>query len=143
MATFESSKKVDLAKELAILTAESKKIAVINQRYDIGFRVALLLITVAATVCTVFIANYDKKPPPELSVTSAILAGIATALSAFAFSQFNFSTRHSTWQRKADTLANLRIELLYSDPDSTKFIEKMSRVMKWGDHVLPDDSEPK
>jgi RsiW-degrading membrane proteinase PrsW (M82 family) len=140
MATFTEAQKKQLAIELKELAEASQNTAIGNQRWDIGFKVALLLLTVATTICSVVIATYDQKPPESLSVAVAILAGVSTALSAFAFTQFNFAGRQQSWQKRADAFASLRLEILYSEPDTEKFLARMNVVRSWGDTTPRDET---
>lgn len=143
MATFTEQQKGPLAVELKDLAESSRKTAVYNQRWDIAFKVTLLLLTIATTACSVLITTYQQKPPESLPIAVAIMAGVSTALSAFAFTQFNFAGRQQSWQKRSDALWALRTELLYSEPDSTKFIARIEEVRSWGDNTPKDATTTK
>jgi len=124
-----------LERDLGLRIAECRRIAAYNQRWDIAFKVLLLVLTLGATVCSVFIANYTEKPPAALAIASAILAGASTALSAFAFSQFNFAARQTNWSAKANAYDALRVELLYAEPDKITFVQRMNQLLRIDDNT--------
>jgi hypothetical protein len=93
--------------------AAAERHARTNQWYDALFKIVILGIGVGIVI-TSGLAAAELYPELTrlLSATSAILGGLLTAVSAFAYEQFNFAKRQSTYATKASALKSLRDELI-------------------------------
>jgi hypothetical protein len=84
-----------------------------------------------------------KVDRPEIwSMLSAILGGISIAVSAFAFSQFNFVQRQQAQQKRADALSSLLFRLRYLDPEKELFHLQYEMVLAWNDFTSLDAQIP-
>lgn len=133
---FTEEQKKSLSDRIQRRLDEARKTAKFNQRLDISFKILLLILTIATTASSVIIASYIT-PPFWLPKLDVLLAGISTAISGFAFVQFNFGARYHIWTVKADSLEALLDELSYSNPDKAHFLQRLSAVIKIGDHSSP------
>jgi hypothetical protein len=128
MPTFTDQQKTELTQELQGEIAKAEKFVGVNRRYDIGFKIALLVLTIATTATSVLLASYETKPPKSLALSNALVAGLSTALASFAFTQFNFPKRQRGWQQRLDAFAGLKAELRYADPEREPFLERMAQI---------------
>jgi hypothetical protein len=100
----------DRKKELAELQQvrnEAKHWSDYNHKWEIGFRVLVLVMSIATAVCSGIAASDSKNPSVQLSVTSTILSAVIAIVSAFAFQLFDFSGRRERWNAKASAFSEL------------------------------------
>jgi hypothetical protein len=122
--------------------AEAENHARTNQWYDTMFKIIILCIGVGIVITSGIAAaelypNFTK----WLSATSAILGGLLTAVSAFAYEQFNFAKRQSTYATKASALKSLRDELILQ-PDARTFFTRYDQIRSWNDNNPPTQLTP-
>lgn len=118
--------------------AQSKKIAFTNQALDVTFKVGLLVIALGATIGAAYAATYQDTPAPRwLKITNTSLTGGAAALSAFAFTQFNFAQRQSNWEARAAALEAREFVLDFGTPDKNLFLLELGEILSWGDTKQP------
>jgi hypothetical protein len=98
-----------------------------NQGWDILFRVLVLVLSLATTVLSLISAN-THDAPPVLATTSAVLAGIVTLVSAFAFSTLDFATRQRGWTTKTNAWRALIDQLNFAEPDKKQFLARKGDV---------------
>jgi hypothetical protein len=128
------------AQKLSVLldkeSKEAEATARINQYYDIGFKVLVLLLGIAATFGAAVVAanRGTEKSPQWLTVTNVATTGTATLLTAFASSQFNFDQRNAIFQAKAIALSNLSVKLQYDHPKREEFLATLEVVRRLHDH---------
>jgi hypothetical protein len=113
-----------------------------NRFYEIVFRVITFLIG-AGIVATSAIAasGLYQDAARQLSAASAILGGLLTAVSGFAFEQFNFGKRRATYAAKAAELKSLRDELILQ-PKARAFQNALRQVRRWDDDNAPTQVRP-
>src|SRR5271165_6249785 len=77
-------------------STEAQQNANSNKDFDISFKIALLVIAVAALFGSGYAATFqDPAPPKWVKMSNIVLTGLATVLSAFAYVQFNFAQRQA------------------------------------------------
>ena len=133
MAKFTDAAKTQLADELIAETKQAVEIANYNKGWDIGFRVGLLLLGLTTVVCSGIATSDLFTNPKPWSLVSTILAGVSSALSAFALAEFGFSKRQRVWEKKSNLLRSMRDELRFSDPDEEAFRKRLERVRELND----------
>jgi hypothetical protein len=141
MQKFAAEEKTEITSKVEEDRTNAQKIARYNQKVDIGFKIAVLLIGLGIVVCSAIATSDTTKSSektrfsPSWSLVSTILGGASTALSAFAFTQFNFSDRQRIWQKKTDAYAALIFQLRYLDPDKEVFLKQLETVASWNDYT--------
>jgi hypothetical protein len=142
-APFTPDQKTALVKELQEQTAASEGWARFNQQWDVGFKVAVLVLGVLAAIGGALAGTLFKQATPVWLTICNILVGAAiTAITAFAFSTLNFPARAELYRKKAIALNAVRLQLLYSNPDADKLIPIISEIYSWHDSTAPDVQIP-
>jgi hypothetical protein len=137
--------KANLQNELEAQIPPAEADARANHRWDIGFRIGLLVIGLAIIV-TSGIATADVLPTMTklLTAVSGMLGAATSAISGFAFTQFDFGTRWATFETKASALKSLLDEVKFLDPDKQSVVERMEKIKAWGNNRKPEQlSSPK
>jgi hypothetical protein len=72
--TFTEGQRTQIRGEITAALNQAKNYAKVNQRYDIGFKVALLIITIAATCGAAYAGTYSapESPPRWLKIAGKI-----------------------------------------------------------------------
>lgn len=135
MAKFTADEKEQLRQELETTVSKWDSTSRGNQLWDIRFKVIILLISVGIAVCSGLAATKLIENTQPWSVVATILAAVSSALSGFAFTQFNFATRQLVWKAKADEFRNLRYELLFLDPEKETWGRLKGTVERWNDNT--------
>jgi hypothetical protein len=131
MTMFSPDEKSDLETELLTKIAEWKKISKKYQTWDLIFRIIILIISIAIAVCSGLAASETFSTTRLLSVFATILATVSTAISAFAFTQFDFSKRALLAKAKSDGFNALLYSLKFLDPDKHVWGNKKLKVESW------------
>jgi|HubBroStandDraft_6_1064221.scaffolds.fasta_scaffold292180_2 hypothetical protein len=107
------------------------------RRLYIGFKIALLGLAIAATVCSIIATGPKKK----FAIASAILTATIGLLSSFAFTEFDFGKSQQIYRKKADALTNLMEDLDYNNPSKAEFFKQYRAVKSW-DLSTSSDTSP-
>jgi len=139
MATFTENQRAQIRDDIKKSLEEAHQNAKTNQIYDIIFKVALLLVTTCATIGSAYAGSFSApdSPPRWLKWTNPSLTSIASLLSIFAFTQFNFPQRQSNWQIKAAALKSCLYTLDYDEPNKQEFLQRLGEIMTWDDFKQP------
>lgn len=118
----------------------STRNAMINRRWNVTFRVILLFVGIFIVVCSSITSSEQivGEAHEYWSVASAILGGASTALSAFAFNQFNFEARQRVWLDKVSALKALNDRMAFGD-QSTMLLDDLATVRSWHDFNSPQN----
>ena len=117
MAPFTESDKNALLADLEGLEKVSRKTSKVNQGYDIVFKVSVFLLSLGVTVCSAFAASDLFSDVRVISLVSAVLAAVSTAISGLSTNLFNFSTRQEVWQLRASGYSRLADRVKFTEPD--------------------------
>ena len=132
----------DLIKDLDEKILFCDKTAKDNQKYDIRFKKALLIVGFLIIFCSSLTSTLQDSDYTRWSTFFTILfGGVSTALSGFAFNQFNFARRQQIWNMKATTYRYLCNQLKYLEPEKKKWLQAMNIVDSWGDNTSPEEAK--
>ena len=109
--------------------------ALVNQWYDIAFKVLLFVVSCLAAVGAARVAalDKDKEVPVWLKTTNLALTALVPLITTLAFSQFDFFKRQTIWERRQHALLVCKMSLQYLDPDRAPFLANLNAVLAWGD----------
>lgn len=127
-----------IEKDLNAEIDRSWRNAGVNHRWNVCFRVVLLMIGISIVVCSTIASSEDIAGVAQeyWSVASAILGGASTALAAFAFNQFNFESRQRIWLDRLSGLKVVRDRLSIGERDP-KLLDDLATVRSWHDFNPP------
>ena len=122
--------------------AEAEKHARTNQRYDTIFKTIILCIGLSIVILSgIAAAELYPELTKSLSAASAILGLLSAGMSGFAYEQFNFAKRQSTYTTKTSALKSLRDELILQ-PDAHTFFTRYAQIRSWNDNNPPTQPTP-
>jgi hypothetical protein len=132
--SFSQEQKADEIKKLQTDIDHSRKIAGVNQGWDISFKVALLVLAIAAAGGTAYLAALGQVTPPSwLKISNLVLTSATAALSTFAYTQFDFAKRQTVWRERTVQLESCQDALRYLNPNPEEFLRQVKDIRKWGD----------
>jgi hypothetical protein len=111
-----------------------------NRKWDVGFKVVILILGILIVIFSAYGATEGEYAKAS-SVIGAILGGIVTVLSGFAFQQFDFARRQQIWETKRLALLSLRGEMIL-DTDAEFFRSRLNEVISWSESNPPKHLPP-
>jgi hypothetical protein len=132
---FTAEEKQALLGELAKWCDDANHWAHFNQHWDVGFKILLLALAIASAFCAATIASKYKQsaPPSWLSIFNASASTVVVALSAFAFTQFDFAGRQRTYETKRNAFKLIIYELRYFAPKKGDVFDDLQTIHSWCD----------
>jgi len=135
---FDPDSKSKLEAEVTLVRDSARYWAHYNEAWDLTFKVLLLVLGILSAVGAALAGTiWRNSPPPWLTVGNIVVGAAITALTAFAFTQLNFPARAQTYERKYSALQGLLLDLRFSNPDRTKFLQSLTVVYTWNDSTPP------
>lgn len=132
--SFSQEQKADEIKKLQADIEYSKRMAGVNQGWDITFKIALLVLAIAAAGGTAYLASLGQVTAPSwLKISNLVLTSATAALTTFAYTQFDFAKRQTVWRERAVQLESCQDSLRYLNPNPEKFLGQVKDIRKWGD----------
>jgi hypothetical protein len=133
--SFTADEKAALLSSLTTWIKEAQHWAHFYQAWDITFKVLVTVLAVAAAFGSAAVAShYKRRAPLWLIIFNTSASALIAALSAFAFTQLNFSSRERTYETKDFEFGSLRDQLTYySHIKKADVFEKLRIIHSWGD----------
>ncbi|QPF75948.1 hypothetical protein G8A07_25530 [Roseateles sp. DAIF2] len=113
----------------------SARNALVNQTYDIGFKLLLFAVSCAAAVGAARVAALEegKTPSARLKTSNLVLTALVPLISTLAFTQFDFFKRHTIWEKRQYALLACQMALQHAQPERTALLSNLDAILGWGD----------